>query len=97
MTVAVIKYSPGSGKILNLRHEVDHEYEPKNNELIVDDETYHDPAALEGKRIDTEADPPEIVDAENKSLADEFREAREDDDIQTQLDVLFELITGDKP
>lgn len=107
MSLTVIKHDE-SGKILEVRYVADHGYVPDSNEIIVEDQELHNKNILKNKKVDTSTG--EVVDdpswrkketvKRHKVSAhskDTFRAARDGGDLQAQLDILFEILTGEEP
>jgi hypothetical protein len=103
----VIRYRPETGRIRRWRYEPDDDYEPAGDELAFgDDEVDH--RDLDAKRVDVDAEPPRLVDDPDADgdggdstvpprLAAAFRDARDERDIQAQLDALFEMAADEPP
>lgn len=67
---------------------------------LADNPNYQPPAELDdvaSRLNDLEGDHPVARQRVSDSQKQSFRDARAVDDLQGQLDVLFEIVTGDKP
>lgn len=126
MTTLIATYD-ADGSIVDWRYDPADadEYDPADDELVVDDEEV-DHRDLAAKQVDTSVEPPALVDDPNyesppaledvaerleglekdhpvarKRVSDEqkasFRSARDDGDLQGQLDIVFEVLTGEQP
>lgn len=82
------------------------------SEAILTDEEVVMPPSFIGKKVDVTTTPHEVVDdpeysapestvVDRKNISgtakDQFRSARSNGDMQTQLDILFEILTGEAP
>ncbi len=101
----VVRYDTNTGNVVHTA-KVPADYDPPENAITVD----VPPGKAERMMVDTSVDPPELIDGPNyvppenvrrekisQTSKDRFRTARSNDDLQKQLDVLFEILTGEKP
>lgn len=106
MTKLVVGYTD-DGTISGWWHR-DDEYDPGANEMAAPETVSG--KELVRKKVDTSVDPPELVDNHDyrkpesvqreeisASSKQAYRDARSDGDQQAQLDILFEILTGEQP
>ena len=104
----VIQYDT-EGDIRDWRYEIDDEYQAADDEIVVNPSSV-DHRRIDAYRVDTSSDPAKLVKKSNpqtpesvqreeisQESKDEFRAARSNNDLQTQLDILFEILTGEQP
>lgn len=106
MTQLILKYNQNTGEITGREYQPD-DYTPGSGEYAIENAENADIRNLEGRKLDLSKEPPILVPnpgyppvrrskvSEGSKRA--FRDARSNNDLQTQLDILFEVLTGEKP
>ena len=99
------RYEPGDNEIIANPREVDHRDLKRmvvdiDEERLVEDPDYEPPPNPERNADQLDELRGEVPLRRARVTEDakqSFRDAREDEDLQTQLDVLFEIMTGEEP
>lgn len=103
-------YNTNTGEVIRTLDGPPGHHENQNlgeDEALLTEEEYDGEVGVPGgKKVDTSTTPPSIADApdlavpediEERERKEAFRDARAAGDVQGQLDVLFEVLTGEEP